>query len=102
MKNIRTRTFGDDILTLDSETGYSPNPDKEVYSVMYGEYIGDDDAGRHEYNSVNMELFTSMIAACAAFSLRKVATDPSRASGVTTDVLKPETLGDILAGAMGR
>ena len=97
----RSRTFGDDVLTLDTAKGYFPDPDRTVFRVMYAEFIGFGDLDNKEFNSVNMELFTDRDTAIRAYEIRLKSDNPVAEPGVTNDRLEKESLADILAKALG-
>lgn len=97
----RSRTIGNDKLVLEKTNGYYPDPDQTVYRVMYCEYVGKDSAGRSEFNTMNMELFTCEETADIAFNNRRKSNDPTKESGIIDNLLQKESLGDILQGAIG-
>jgi len=91
-----------DRLTLETTKGYYPDPDRRVWRVMFGEYVDDSPNGNTEYSSNNMELFTNRGTAIRAFDLRVKSDKPAESSGITLNVLEPQSLADILLqGALG-
>lgn len=96
----RIRTFGDDQLVFDTSNGYSPYPEQTVYRVTYNVYDGLDDDGRRKYFSMCVELFTNATTAMRAFDARVASSNPERSSGITLNLLKQESLGDILGAVL--
>lgn len=102
MTELMKHEIGDDLLILDSTTGYSPNVDDEVFRVMYAEFTGEDSSGVKEFETMNMELYTKLSAAYAVFSFRKMSDNPEKDSEFALHRLRGESLADILGAALAK
>lgn len=101
MTELMKRMYGEDMLILDSTTGYASSV-KEVFRVMYAEFIGKNSKGVKEYETMNMELYTNISTAYAVFSARNLSGNPEKEIGLDRHRFEGESLADILGDALKR